>query len=158
MPQKVFVNQDQMATFTCPECGKAKRMDVSRFCSQEKEIRLKYKCQCGNAYSVILERRRYVRKPVNLTGNVIYERKRYAMKVADLSRYGMKIKMIDSRIPFQISRDDVLEVEFNLDDANHTLVNKEVLVQTVLPSGVGVKFKSTDHYDQFGKYLLFHFG
>lgn len=156
MTQKAFVNQDLMATFNCPKCQKSKRMDVSRFCSQQKEIKLRYKCKCQYSYSVVLERRRYVRKPVRLLGNVLRERKRYAMKVEDLSRYGMRIKMIDSLSPLQ--KEDVLEIEFNLDDANHTKVNKEVIVQTLMPQAIGVKFKTTDHYDQFGKYLLFHFG
>ncbi len=52
----------------------------------------------------------------------------------------------------------VLEMEFNLDDINKTLVHEEVLILTIMPKSIRVTFKSTDHYDNFGKYLLFHFG
>ncbi len=156
MTQKVFVNQDKMATFTCPKCQKTKRMDVSRFCSQQKEIKLKYKCACQHVYSVILERRRYIRKPVCLMGNVIRDKKRYEMKVEDLSRYGMRIRLLDRHVPLE--KEGVLAIEFTLDDPNKTVVNKEVIIQTIMPKSIGVKFKSTDHYDNFGKYLLFHFG
>ncbi len=156
MVQKVFVNKDQMASFTCPKCKKVKRMDVSKFCGNEKEVRLNFKCKCTHSFPVVLERRQYIRKPVCLLGNVVRDRKKYAMKVEDLSRYGMRIRLLDKNVPVTV--DEVLEIEFNLDDANKTLVNKEVIIQTVMPKNLGVKFKSTDHYDKFGKYLLFHFG
>lgn len=156
MVQKVFVNKDMMASFSCPKCKKVRRMDVSKFCSQQKEVRLTFKCKCAHSFPVVLERRQYIRKPVCLLGNVIRDHKKYSMKVEDLSRYGMRIRLLDKNIPMAVN--DILVIEFTLDDNNKTLVNKEVIVQTVMPKNMGVKFKSTDHYDKFGKYLLFHFG
>ena len=155
MIKKVFVNKEQIATFSCSECGQAKQMDVSKYSNQNKEVKLNYKCKCNHSFYVKLERRRYVRKAVDLIGNLIRGRKRYSVKVEDLSRYGMKIKLLDR---LTLDTEDKIEVEFTLDDPNRSVVKKEVVIKTVQPKTVGVKFSSSDHYDRFGKYLLFHFG
>lgn len=72
MAIKVFVTSNLTARFFCPECGKSKQKDVSKFMGPEAQVKLKYKCDCRHSFSVILERRRSIRKKVNLKGYIIY--------------------------------------------------------------------------------------
>lgn len=46
MVQKIFAGKKQMGTFFCPECGKEKQMDLSKFMHMTKEVKLKYTCTC----------------------------------------------------------------------------------------------------------------
>ena len=150
--QKVFVAQDGMATFACPECQKVKRMDVSKYRVREKVVKLKYRCSCGHRYPVFLERRRHVRKEMELMGSIKKGRAGIPVIVRDLSMSGMKLK---SGVKLPFSPDDRITVEFVLDDAGRSVVKKEVIVRTVFGFFIGVEFLSHEHYDKLGPYLLY---
>jgi hypothetical protein len=160
MVEKVFVTANNMATFECPVCKKSKQEDVSKFTAINKAIRLKAKCSCGNAYSVFLERRRHVRKEVDFPGTFTREHaaaphNEGVMRIKDLSRYGVKLKL-NSPPDFNVG--DHLKIEFNLDDAKHSLITKEVIVRKIMDTSVGVEFVSVDSTDPsdsaIGFYLL----
>jgi len=154
MPQKVFATRSGKANFTCPECGKVKQMDVSRFRNVDKEIKLKCTCICTHTFSVILERRKYIRKAVNLDGSCHHDNEWYPVKVIDISRLGLKIKI---EAGLNVSPGEKLVIDFVLDDADGSRVSKEVIIRTVPKTALGVEFLSQDHYDKLGTYLLFHF-
>jgi hypothetical protein len=65
---RVFLNDREEGTFTCPACSKGVIRNLSAFAQTRTAIRLKCKCSCGNVYRVLVERRRHFRKPVNLMG------------------------------------------------------------------------------------------
>ncbi|ACN14317.1 hypothetical protein HRM2_12050 [Desulforapulum autotrophicum HRM2] len=151
---KVFMDKNKMATFSCPECKKIRQMDVSQFYNIVKEVKLKYTCTCKHKISVILERRQFFREKVYLEGCILKNLKKYAMMVVDISRFGLKIELIEK---LELKVGEKIHVEFILDNLNRSKIYKGVIVRTVSSKEIGVQFESSDHYDKFGPYLLFHF-
>ncbi len=165
MTQKIFMTKNMEAVFNCPECGNEKKMDVAKFTHVDKEIKLKVTCKCSHVFPIILERRKHVRREVNLSGTLIKGSKKYPIQVIDISRQGLKIcmeeimnlKLGDSKLP-DLNLDDKVIIDFILDDAGKSRVSKEVIVKKIDNKYIGVIFLSDVHYDKFGTYLLFHFG
>jgi len=154
MALKVFMNKKKMATFTCPECDKIRQMDVSKYYKINKPIKLKYTCTCKHKFSVILERRQHVRKKISLKGHIIGNLKKIPILVLDISRFGLKIKLIEK---FEVTVGEKIRIEFTLDDREQSKIYKGVIVRSVFSGEIGVEFDSSDHYDKLGTYLLFHF-
>lgn len=157
MPEKVYIGENNMATFRCPKCDKSKTTDVSRYKHIQTAVRVKLKCPCGHAYTVLLERRKHVRKNLNLTGSFFHEgnRSKGTMTVLDLSRSGVRIRLA---FAIEIQTGDKLNLEFTLDDKDHSVVTKEVVVRSVNDLLIGAEFTAKEHYDKLGSYLLFDFG
>ena len=154
MVQKVFITKSGTANFSCPECGKVKQLDVSRYNTVEKEVKLKYTCTCKHIFSVILERRKHIRKMVDLPGLLILGNKRYPITVIDISRVGLKIR---TKGTLDLNLDDKVVLEFVLDDPGGSKISKEAIVKKINQTNIGVEFLSQTHYDKFGAYILFHF-
>jgi hypothetical protein len=152
MNQKAFVTKSGSATFLCPECGKAKHMDVSKFSNITKEVKLKCTCSCKHVFSVILERRQHVRKNVNLKGQLTFGKKCEPVDVIDISRLGLKIRAAK---PLDLNIQDKVVLAFVLDDINQSRVSKSLIVKTIHKNEVGLKFVSDEHYDKFGNYILY---
>ncbi len=129
-------------------------MDVSRYVKINKEVKLKCTCTCTHVFSVTLERRKHLRKIVNLKGNAIFEKKKYPINVIDISRLGLKIR---TKEVLNFKPEDTVMIDFILDDATASSVSKEVVIRTINETDIGVEFLSLDHYDKLGTYLLFHF-
>lgn len=154
LAQKVFLTKSGMANFFCPECGTARHMDVSKYRSIGKEVRLKVTCSCGHKYSAVLERRQYVRKKVLLKGKVRQKGRDYHVDVINISRYGLRIK---SNGPLDLNPQEKVILEFQLDDTGQSIVKKEIIIRTVQKPEFGAEFVEKNHYDKLGTYLLFHF-
>ncbi|NOX34375.1 MAG: PilZ domain-containing protein [Deltaproteobacteria bacterium] len=154
MTQKAFLTKSGKANFSCPECGKTRQMDVSRFTNVEKEVKLKCTCTCRHVFSVVIERRMHIRKKVDLSGALLFGNKRHPVKVVDISRLGLKLRT--KGLP-DLNPGDRVVIEFTLDDAWNSLVSKEVNIKKINQKDIGVEFSSRDHYDKLGTYLLFHF-
>ncbi len=157
MPEKVYIGENNMATFRCPQCDKSKTADVSRYRHIQTAVRVKLKCPCGHAYTVLLERRKHVRKNLNLPGHFYHNKssQRGSMTVTDLSRSGLRLKL-NFKCDVQVG--DKLMLEFTLDDKQHSLVSKEVIVRSITDTNIGAEFTAKEHYDKLGSYLLFDFG
>lgn len=156
MPDKVFITDDNTATFSCPKCKRHKTTDVTKYKNIEKAVRVKIKCPCGHAYDVILERRKYIRKNLNLPGKFIHLKNDEAggMTVTDISRNGLRLKL---KFPYTFEPGDKLILDFTLDDKQKSFVaNKEVIVRSVKGLSVGAEFSLTEHYDSLGPYLLYN--
>jgi len=159
MIQKVFVTKSKTIHISCPECGRNRDKDVSKYMKLDQAVQLKYKCPCGYNFSLLLDRRRYVRKKVNFTGTLTFGKRKYSILVVDIlvmdvSKYGLKIKLIDK---FDIEKDQVVTIEFQLDDEAQSIVSKDAVVRNVMIPTIGVEFLAHDHYDKFGAYILFYF-
>jgi hypothetical protein len=154
MAQKIFMTKSGKATIICPECGKVKQMDVSKFTDVNKSVNLKVTCACGHRFPIMLERRLHIRKNVDLKGHMVVKHKSYGIKVLDMSRLGLKIRIEKA---LDIQKGEKILINFILDDPGESRVEKEVLVKKVSGTDIGVEFISQDHYDKFGPYLLFHF-
>lgn len=141
--QKVFINNDNMATFVCPKCKRSTTADVSEYKDINKVVRIQHTCSCGYSHTVLLERRKFFRKNVDIPGRYIREGEKSGkpMTVKDLSRSGLKIEM-EQKDDLKIG--DRLSVEFKLDNPQRTFIRKEVFVKTLSGSYAGTEFCSRD--------------
>ena len=154
---RTFMTEKNKAAFTCPKCNKVKIMDVSQFKDVNKAvIKVKCKCPCGNRYSVLLERRKEIRKEVNLVGTYIAEERGLEVKgritIRDLSRSGLRFKL---DIPRQFEPGQTILLEFTLNDREQSVIKRRVIVRSQFDKFVGVSFQSKEHYDKLGPYLLY---
>jgi hypothetical protein len=145
-----------MAVFKCPVCKKSKTANVSSYKSMQTVVHVKCKCPCGHTYSVLLERRKHIRKDLHLSGSYVNKNggERGTMEILDLSRSGLRMK-IDADAKIKVG--DILKLQFILDDKQHSEVIKEVIVRSFSGHSLGTEFLSLEHYDKLGSYLLFDF-
>lgn len=151
----VFVTPEQTATFACESCGNSNTKDVSKFVRHKARVRLKYKCKCGHIFSVILERRRVIRKEVRLKGVLTQNRKQYPGVITDLSPNGIRFETLGKAL---IKEDNRAEVKFTLDNPNRSEVRRHIRIRNAFSEySFGCEFEDTEHFDDLGKYFLFYF-
>lgn len=157
MSEKVFITQKNTATFVCPACQKSKTADVSKYKEAETAVRVKCKCPCGHTYSVLLERRKHIRKNLSLIGTFTNKKTSANgnMTVTDLSRSGLRIKL---NFPQDLKPGDSLTLNFTLDDKQRSSVTKDVVVRSVHNLSIGAEFSHYEHFDPLGSYLLYNIG
>lgn len=156
-PQKIYLSDQDTASFQCPKCNASKDANVSKYKKMSTSVTLKVKCPCGNEYSVTLERRKHYRKETRLPGKFTFsdlfgDDQKGPMTVMDISKGGLKLKTISAPI-FQ--KDDIIEVEFNLENNNRTLIKKQVFVRNIKDNFVNVEFCAFDTNDSGDKALGF---
>lgn len=157
MTEKVYITNQQMATFVCPECSRSKTVNVSEYTNLDKLIKVNVKCPCGHAYTAILEKRKQYRKKTNLPGTFIHfvegrPVNRGVMNVEDISATGLKLRM-NSTLNCTVG--DYLDVEFNLDDRNRALIKKHVIIRNITGSNLGVEFGPAEALDKALGFYLF---
>lgn len=157
MAQKVFITSKNTATFVCPECGNSTIADVTKYAALSNAVNVKCKCNCGNTFTVTLEKRRQYRKTSDLPGYYYHlmpngETDKGIMRVVDISSNGLKLKLNVER---KFKGGDKLRVEFHLDDKRHTFIEKEVIVRNVHQNLVGTSFAPNQGDDPaLGFYLM----
>lgn len=152
--QKVFLTQGMKARFSCPKCFKERQMDVSQFSSAQREVKIKCVCSCKHEFSVILERRKHIRRQVDLEGLLLYQQDAWPVKIIDISRLGL---LVVTQENLELAPGQKIVLEFGLDDAAQSRVTKDLIVRSSVGKEIRVEFMSQDHYDKLGPYLLFHF-
>jgi hypothetical protein len=153
---RVFINDREEGTFICPACNNGVIRDLSQFAQAQTAIRLKCKCNCGNVYRVLLERRRHFRKQVNLVGIFLFPGSKGnpmkgLIKVRDISQSGIQFS-VNSMPEFDVG--DKLIIEFTLDDEERSQIRETGIVQWIQSSNIGLDFQTTDHYGKLGRYLF----
>ena len=131
-------------------------MNVSDFINAQSEIKFEAKCVCGNSFNAILERRKQYRKLTNLPGTyeICSKANNYChglLTIEDLSRNGMKLKIVNSE---DISVGDILMVQFCLDDAIKSLLNKMVIVKHRKHQYLGTEFAPIETVDKALSFYL----
>jgi hypothetical protein len=157
MSEIVHVTSENKARFECPKCHKSKTVDANRFKSDSRTVRVKVRCPCGNNYVAILEKRRGYRKEVSLPGSYVQyvdgaESYRGAMTVCDISIGGMKLRITNTS---RFSVGDVLRLEFRLDDAHRSLLQKKVIVRNIEENFLGTEFTLSEATDKALGFYLF---
>ncbi len=137
--KKVFINNYKKASFTCPKCDKRKTLNVSGYRNVREEVKITHRCSCGNSYTLLLERRRYRRKNVTLSGAYVWKERRRKMIVKDISRGGVKLEL---KVEKDMKIGDKMFVELSLDDPKRTLIQKEVVIRNIRERHIGVEFFS----------------
>jgi PilZ domain-containing protein len=131
MDQTVFISSSNTATFHCPQCGKAKTADVSRYATTDKKITVSCTCACGHQFRCRLEKRKQYRKGSDMPGKFTLLGKNGPddtglVKVVDISSTGLKLKLT---VPRAFPIGAVLRIEFRLDDRKRTPMEKRVIVR-----------------------------
>jgi hypothetical protein len=157
---KIYAGGNDVAQVTCPECGKTKSIDVSKFKKLDKAVKGAIKCPCGHRCQFLLERRQYYRKPVKLKGILkpltpeAGTAKR-AVEILDISRSGLKISVA---MPHHLKPGDLALIEFYLDDKQKSYIHKKVRIKSISGAKVGIAFQTfgtADFCDRaIGFYLL----
>ncbi len=139
---KVYVNNNNEVSLICPSCGELKTVRVSKHVTHSKLV--KVTCTCKNIYTIQLEYRNSRRKNTNLIGT--YQKNDQSGEdgriiVENLSHTG--IGFITSR-NHSIKKDDIITVEFTLDDEATTRVTEDVTVIKVDDRYIGGSFSKPD--------------
>ena len=156
MTKRVSITESKEATFICPKCEQLKTVDVRKFVYSNRNIKINCKCSCGHQWTSVLERRKQLRKMVNLPGTCDFTRGNRVfqsrLKVMDLSARGIKFKLDIDRKPLV---GDSLNLEFHLDDENRTLVKTKAKVRFVKGETIGTTFGAADGIGpELGFYLM----
>lgn len=157
MEKTVFISSNNMATFICPKCSKAKTVNVEQYAQMNKKVKVKCSCVCGHQFTRELEQRKLYRKKVNFPGKFTIQTKgkpmdKGTMVVQDISRTGLKLKL---SVQQKLNIGDVMAVEFHLDDNRRTFMRKKVIVKNVYGPNVGVSFSPDEEEDPaLGFYLM----
>jgi hypothetical protein len=158
--EPVFAGEDGKFVMTCPRCGFQDTVSAKLFEVMGSAVRVQ--CPCGRRFRIIRELRRSFRKKVRLegyfaqaleSGNKLSPGEVWGpMVVQDLSRSGLKFTCGNAG---RLRPGDRLQVRFNLDNANQSLVKKTVTVKSVQDDAAGCQFQGTDAYDAvIGFYFL----
>jgi len=135
--EKVYVDENYRTTITCPKCGLRKNIDVTNFKDTHK--RVKAKCKCGEVFRLALEFRKHPRKKVWLNGEYSVQGKdeRGEINIEDISLGGVRFTSLK---PHYISRNDTVELKFNLDNPMRTEIRTPVEVKWIIDHSVGCQF------------------
>ncbi|OQX13399.1 MAG: hypothetical protein BWK80_42865 [Desulfobacteraceae bacterium IS3] len=138
--KKVFINNQNKAMFLCPACEKSRSLNVPGYRNVGEVIRITYRCACGSSYDLLLERRKFFRKDVNLPG-VYYilgaDKVKGSMTVKNLSRAGLRLELKGEK---HLKIGDKLLIGFCLDNNGKTVVKKKVVVRNMFGTHIGAEF------------------
>lgn len=146
-----------MATFSCPQCTRTKTVDVSKYATIDKVVKVNVKCPCGHGYKAILEKRRQYRKETNLPGTYIHfidgkPQNRGLMTIEDISTTGVKLKL---NVKQYFAIGDQMKIEFHLDDTRRTLIKKTVIIKNQRDQFIGAEFAPFETVDKALGFYLF---
>jgi hypothetical protein len=135
--EKVYLNENSIATIICPKCKIEKNLDVTNFKDTHK--RVKAKCRCGEVFRFTLEYRRHYRKKVRLAGEYIVQGKdeKVGVIIRDISVSGIRFSNLK---PHFISRNDTVELKFTLDNPMRTEIQTAIEVKWIIDQNVGGQF------------------
>ena len=158
MTQIIYIPDNHISVFKCPECGVSKNANVSKFVENKTSVKFNVKCSCGHSYPVIFEKRKYYRKETNFPGEFRYRPDRGPgqkgiMTVLNISRGGIKFKA--AALP-KFKKDEIVEVEFNLDNKNRSLIKKQVIAKNIKGYVVNAEFCSFSNQDPEDKAIGFY--
>lgn len=160
MAEKIYITDDNKATFICPKCKKTVVKDLTRYIRLKKALRFKAKCRCGHVYEVFLEKRKKFRKQTSLPGSYKFGKinspsQEYmgSMTVENISYTGLRVKLpLSPR--FKVG--DTLFIEFRLDDAHRSQIKKKVVVKNINDRSVGLAYTSPQAHDSALGFYLFN--
>ena len=143
---KVFVDENDEGVVICPECGRAKRVNLSSFKGRN-ERNLRAKCSCQSLFPVSLEFRRFHRRETSLDGhymNLSDRNEKGEMRVINLSSAGIGLINL-SLCRFNIG--DRVNLSFTLDDNKKSEIDLIGVVKHMTDRYVGCDLQNTYRID-----------
>lgn len=132
--KKNYVDNSNQVKILCPKCGLEQTKNVSKFKDSHK--RLKAKCKCGEVVRTNLDFRKYQRKNVRLSGEYHIQGKdeKGEIVVEDISMSGIRFSCLK---PNYISRNDIVELKFNLDTPIEMEINPIIVIKWTTDRNIG---------------------
>lgn len=150
---KVYVNQEGLAVLKCPSCEKVRNSKVDKF-KGARHV-LKVKCNCGEQFLVNLEFRKTYRKEINLSGKYTLLPEKVhqgTIVVVNMSKGGVGLQISGAH---NTKEGDKLILNFALDDAHGSEIEKKVVVRLVQGNYLGCEFiEASSHDKAIGFYLM----
>ncbi|MGD9948296.1 MAG: PilZ domain-containing protein [Desulfobulbus sp.] len=144
---KVYVRENNTATMVCPSCQAVKHFDAERYRHQRHTFSVR--CRCQHVFSVLLDFRRNYRKQTSLHGTYEIISKDGVgggiIHINNISRGGLGFSVSGIH---RIEKDQLLQVEFQLNDKNKTVLKKQAVVRAVHQNSVGCEFKCNADLDK----------
>jgi hypothetical protein len=149
--KKVYVDNSNLVKIACPKCGLEQNKNVFKFKDSHK--RLKANCKCGEVFRFTLDFRKYYRKIVRLAGEYIVKGKdeKGEIVVQDISTTGVRFSILE---PNHISRNDIVELKFNLDTPLEMEVRTLVKIRWINDQNVGAQFLNPKPLERDLKFYL----
>ena len=134
---KCYVDENNQARIICNKCGINKTIDVAK--SKDTHKRLKAKCRCGEVFRLTLDFRRHYRKKVQIVGRCFIqkENKRDDIAIIDISMSGINFTTFK---PHNFSIDDIVELNFTLDNPMRTKVREPVKIKRIADRNIGAEY------------------
>ena len=135
--EKVYVDNNNQVMIVCPKCGTNKNIDVAYFKDTHK--RMKAKCPCGESFRFILEFRQTYRKNFRLAGEYFVQEKdeKGEILIEEISASGIRFASLK---PHNITKDDTVELKFNLDNPMKTEIRELVKIIWLNGRHVGAQY------------------
>ena len=153
--ERFDVKRDNTVEIKCPYCQASKTVPVEKL-KNPKEI-IKVRCLCRKIFYVVLEFRKMNRKETQLKGRYVNQSRdndEGGIFVNNISMNGVGFYTDSSH---KIEKDNILNVEYRIDDAQKTFISREVIVRRVVKGNnfdyVGAESVNVGEYD---KYLDFY--
>jgi len=132
--KKIYVDNDGIVNFTCPQCGITKKESAYIYRSHPEPVTIG--CTCQNVYVVQIEFRRDYRKRTNLSGSYATT-KREIMTVKNLSMGGSGF---EAKLDHGLIHADSIMVEFRLDNNQRSLIKKNATICGIKGNYISCKF------------------
>jgi hypothetical protein len=140
-PDRVYLFSGSIGRITCGNCRKAMNVQVH---PQDGILNPQVAaCLCGEVFHVGTQVRQYARKPTHLEGTFALERDDNIigdMIVANISYGGIRLRV--KLFVGNIYRDDVLLIQFSLDNKHQTVIREPIDVRYVQGDIVGAQFQN----------------
>ena len=141
--ETIYTDDTNQVSIICPKCGFELNISITSFKDTQKN--LEGICKCGEPYRFTIEFRNRYRKDVELHGEYIIPNKgeKEEIIIRELSFTGIQFESLK---PHKISKDDLLEVKFQLDNHWRSKIRKIVKVIRIRDRIVGAQFIETKLY------------
>ena len=149
---KVFLSHCGTTTVECPLCNKCHHTTVPEHFHNKP---LRAKCECGQSFSVLFDRRKYFRKEVRLSGE--YWDTSGAQDLMTVTTLSVCDAGFEARgRNFLLNEGDTIQINFLLNSNDRNWIKLKAVVKRVKGNQVGVKFTGLNDHQRkcIGFYLM----
>jgi predicted RNA-binding Zn-ribbon protein involved in translation (DUF1610 family) len=141
-----YVRSDNTAKFVCSDCKQTQIIRLEQQLRSSTPVRLRYRCECGSAHVIFLEKRAAVRKKVEIPGQVTFDSRKLPVTIKNLSRTGL---LFEPRLPIEVEPGEELSIEFELDHVEKLSFSKHAVVRWSGEIEIGAEFITKDRSDPY---------
>jgi hypothetical protein len=149
--KRIALNTPRTGLLRCDKCQRTSTVVAAASEEAAREVQ----CPCGVVYRVIMDARKYDRKLANLPGFYVDQKdeaKTGPLVIENISFGGLRCRIT---CPHNVVYDDLLGIQFTLDDAAQTRLWEKVRVHYVNHDVVGVEFMELDKFNKnLAAYLM----